>query len=428
MTPRRILLVGWLVFLLYAFPGYMTAASTEMLNDARFFELTDWHPPLMTFVWRIVITVWYGPAGMLFLQSGCLLFGGFVLLRRHAPPRRAAFASAGVLVFPPVMAAMAVIEPDALLTGFLVAGTALVTAERRPHKVVGLVVMMLACGLRDAAWLAVLPLVVFGFVWDPAHRRAVRYTLAAGAWLAAALLAYGTSNLLIDHATRRNDSDLAMYDVAGTLARADELTDARVRELAPGVHFAPAADLQRIARLERTKLSELRTGSTALFVTPRTDDDVEALLAARANLRAHAPGAYAATRLRLWLRILYPSSQVYAKDNISMESRILMSHGAAPSMVQRGVTWVLRLLARTPLFAPMLYLVAALILIPFARRLRPALLLLASGLLLELALAVTTWHAEFRYSTWLITATLLAGFGVVCRRGPPGHLDRDRGV
>ena len=79
---RSILLAGWLLFLLYAYPGYMDTAAVDMLIDSRYRQISDWHSPMMTWVWEVVGLVIAGPAGMLLLQSGLFLFGARALLAR----------------------------------------------------------------------------------------------------------------------------------------------------------------------------------------------------------------------------------------------------------------------------------------------------------------------------------------------------------
>ena len=86
-TPQRILLAGWLGFLLYAYPGYMLTDVADQLFESRVNEFTDAHAPMMTEVWRTVALVISGPPGMLFLQSLLLLGGTFVLLRRAMTER-----------------------------------------------------------------------------------------------------------------------------------------------------------------------------------------------------------------------------------------------------------------------------------------------------------------------------------------------------
>src|SRR5262249_3941645 len=146
-----ILLAGWLLFLLYAYPGYLLTESANQLFDARTGGFTDWHSPMMTEVWRIVSIPIAGPAGMLLLQSGLLLWGGFVLLRRTLSARAAAIAAVCILVFPPIMAPMAVITPEAQFAAFLIAGTAALSSERPAWRYTGLGLMVVACGLREGA-------------------------------------------------------------------------------------------------------------------------------------------------------------------------------------------------------------------------------------------------------------------------------------
>lgn len=52
-TDCVILGVGWALFLVYAYPGYMSADSCSQLNQARGVEpINEWHPPMMSFIWR----------------------------------------------------------------------------------------------------------------------------------------------------------------------------------------------------------------------------------------------------------------------------------------------------------------------------------------------------------------------------------------
>src|SRR5262249_22318532 len=93
-SPRAILIAGWLVFVAYAYPGFMVSESSDMLYDARIGNFTDWHSATMTQLWQL--TSWWisGPFGMLVVQSTLFLAGAYHLLRRVLAPRAAAFAAA----------------------------------------------------------------------------------------------------------------------------------------------------------------------------------------------------------------------------------------------------------------------------------------------------------------------------------------------
>jgi len=159
MKPRTILAAGWLAFLVYAYPGYLTHDAAAELVAVRAGDVTTAH----ALVWRVVDAVLAGPAGMLLVQSGLVLVGAYALLRRVLADRAAAVLAAGVLVFPPIGATVATISADALLPGLLVAGAALLARERRWPRAGGLALVALACGMRDAALFAALPIVVVAF-------------------------------------------------------------------------------------------------------------------------------------------------------------------------------------------------------------------------------------------------------------------------
>ena len=380
MTPRRILVVGWLVFLLYAYPGYMTPSAVDMLLEARYGTYTDWHSPLMTAFWNVINTVFTGPPSMLLIQSGGFLFGGYVLLRQTLSDRAAAIASASILVFPPVIAVMAVVGEHALLVALLVGAAALFTVERRWARIAGLACIVLACGMREGAWLTALPILLVGFRWRDDQRPLERYGIAFAAWLAAALLAWGLTHVLIDNTTRRNDAALAAIDIQRMLAKSDKLVD-------PGLGKAT------------------------------TQEGIDALVEARTRMRSEDPGAYVEARFAHAARLLIgPRNKVFTKDSISPEHRVVAAHGARPSAVQKLMQKGVRLVSRTPLFAPIVYVALAVLALPFARRQRTALALLASAILLTFVLSIVTWDFEYRHMTWPIVATLVALVLVVNQR------------
>src|ERR1044071_126515 len=82
-TERVILLLGWLLFMVYAYPGYMSADSIWQLAQARNIEpMSDWHPPMMALIWRFLDWFIAGPVLMLVLQSALFLVGLYALLAR----------------------------------------------------------------------------------------------------------------------------------------------------------------------------------------------------------------------------------------------------------------------------------------------------------------------------------------------------------
>ena len=165
LSPRAILVLGFALFLVYAFPGYMSTDSVQQLTEARSGHFSDGNPPLMAAQWWLLDRIVSGPILMLLLQ-GCLFLGGvYVLLQRVLRPRGAAWAAIGILLFPPVLATMAVIWKDAQMAAYLVVGIAAIIQPRLRTRLIGIGLLVAACSIRHNALAAVVPLVAILFEW-----------------------------------------------------------------------------------------------------------------------------------------------------------------------------------------------------------------------------------------------------------------------
>src|SRR5690349_12661063 len=71
--------VGLALTLLCFWPGYMTVDGQVQLVQAQNLRFSDWHPPMMALVWKIVDRFIRGPGG-LFLLHCCLYWAGLALL------------------------------------------------------------------------------------------------------------------------------------------------------------------------------------------------------------------------------------------------------------------------------------------------------------------------------------------------------------
>src|SRR5262245_9378172 len=100
----------------------MSSDSATQLADARSHQYTDWHPPVMAAMWTVLDKIVAGPALMLVLQGSLFLIGSYRLLRAVLSERAAAIAASAILLFPPVLAPMAVIWKDSQMAGFLLMG------------------------------------------------------------------------------------------------------------------------------------------------------------------------------------------------------------------------------------------------------------------------------------------------------------------
>jgi hypothetical protein len=385
LTPLRILIAGWAVFLLYAYPGYVDIPGGDILSDARSEQFSDWHSPVMAKLWYVLGHVVSGPPGMLVLQSGLLLFGAFYLVKRLCPERTAAWIACGVLVFPPVMAVEAVTCPQALFAGLAVAGAALLASEDRRKKLGGLVMILLAAGLHAGSTVAVLPLVLFGLRWgDLSGVR--RFALAGAACFAIAFGAFAIERAIVQEFSHRHEVALARYDLPAIVAKTrkpDRLVDALLRFT--GDHPA-----------ERT-----------------------ALIDARAKLiRAHK-GAYVKHRIDHLRSMLRSTSKLNVQFTaIDLHAGIL-AHRSRHSWIQRALIAPVRVLSHTPLFWPILYMLLAItgVVVAVMSRHYVPVVWFASGIVYEVAAAFGTVSTDRVHSHWLVTSTVLgvALLGILLR-------------
>lgn len=116
--------LGIAAFIVFLFdPGIMSNDSFASLQQARTFEFTDWHPPIMALVWSVLDRIIPGPAGMLVCQA--LLYAyGCSRLCEHAFPNLARKFPSWLLVsafslFPPAMTLAGMIWKDIWMSGFL---------------------------------------------------------------------------------------------------------------------------------------------------------------------------------------------------------------------------------------------------------------------------------------------------------------------
>lgn len=410
LTPRRILVGAWVVFVLFGYPGYMQPDGLDELVDSRTGVITDWHSPMLTELWRVLGRVIAGPAPLFLLQGTMLLLGAYALARRILPERRAALAAAAILLFPPLISTTVLVSEDATLTGFLVCGAALLLANRR---LMGLAMLVVAAGLQEGAALAVLPIMIATLRWPTVTTRWKSLVTAVVAWGVVTGLAFGLVQLLIDEPTHRREAALAMVDIAGTLATSRHLEDPTIRHMLPGVSFAVATELQQHAR--KASHSSPDAGANRVFEAPTTRSERDGLIEGREAISHALPLAYLGVRVKVFGRVLGFSRdkrwRTWNKDFVpSPKQRLGIAHAAHHSLIQRILSWPVKLVSKTLLFRPYVYFFLGLVLLPVAciRRTGLAAMLLMSGLVYELTLGVVTAAPEYRDSHWMMVATCFA--------------------
>ena len=432
LVVGAILAAGFGLFLLYAFPGYMSSDSITQLVEGRNGNRGDWHPPAMAALWGLVDRVVAGPAGMLILQGATFLAGCYRILRKDLPPPAAAIAASALLVFPPVLAPMAVIWKDCQMAGLLALGISLVDDPRRARWLAGVGLLAVASAMRDNAPVATLA--IFLFVFAPARARRWRARIAIGvvAWVATLALAMTTNKLLTQVEQHAWHTSLGPSDIIGIIKqRSLDYSDGELRELLEGTPLIATDDLRKhAARIYSTRSWwYYMVGEDRMFDWPVNDEQRAAIKRAWKTLVSDRPRAYAFHRLAVFRELIGLSGQpvfdpVWAAC-ISIADDGTVSETpprASQAAIRDAMLWLAR---KTPLFRPWIYLLLAFALVPLAWR-RHVVPLLASGILYELTLLPFAPSPDYRYSHWLVICTLLAAIRIaaswVARRRDKSNL------
>jgi hypothetical protein len=414
VPPSAILVIGWALFLVYAYPGYMSVDSVLQLLQARADHYADWHPPLMAREWALIEVFVTGPIGMLLVQSALFLWGLWLLLRRVTTPRAAALAAALALLFPPVMTTMAVIWKDSQMAGFLAMGAAMILSARRGVRAGGYALLFVACGMRYNAAAAILPLLVYA-LWSLPRPAWQRIGAACLITIALFVASSRVNAWLTDEPQYPWHSSLALFDLAGTIRDAGRASDAEIRDELDGVPLAIHDDLYAKidAAYDPRSWWFLSHGDHRIFDPPATEAQRDAIARAWRRLVLDHPGAYLAHRWRVFEHLL-GDRQLWASvyHLLSEDPSWLpgLHHDAAPSRIQGWLYAWLDRHQNSFVFRPYVYFWGSLLALALcaAGRRGYELALLASGLSYELSYLIVAPSPDNRYSHWMTTCFLLA--------------------
>jgi hypothetical protein len=399
LAARSILAIGWIGFVVYAYPGYMSFDSVVQLREARAGTYTDWHPPAMAFLWHLLEYGVKGPIAMLLLQSGLYLGGCYGIVRRGSGPIYAAVAAVTCLLFPPIATVMAVIWKDSLMVALVAMAIALLLARPRWVRVVAVVLFTLAAAVRYNAFTLTFAPMVLLFRWRETTAGLRRYALASAVWVATVACAMLLNGALVTTQTHPWHGSVAMFDIVGTIRYAPPMSDAELDAVLEGTPVEVTTDVQ--ARAHQAYSPE-----DGVFRI------VDTITAAWRRLVFDHPHAYLAHRWRAFRALLGLQEQVQAwvwvGEDLVGADLVPNSPGRLQARLQRGAlglatTWIMR---------PYVYLllVAALTLFGFADRNRVVIALGASALASELALLFLSPTPDFRYSLWLVVSALVMLF------------------
>jgi hypothetical protein len=415
-TPTKILVGGWIGLLLYAYPGYMSYDSIYQLREARSGVFSDWHPPMMAAIWRVVDYVLAGPFGMLTIQSWTFLLGAYLLARRAMPARLAAIAASFVLLFPTVSAVMAVIWKDSQMCGFLLLGAGLLLSPKRKLRMLGLISLCLATAMRHNALTMTLPIVVLLFVWHPRSHGWRRYAISIAAWLAVTLFArFASQSLTSDHRDLWHDG-LARYDITGTINYIPDLDDDKLRVLLDGAPIAAQRDLVRGAKLDHQNFFiSLWAATGYLLKVPSSAEERAAISRVWRDVVVGHPFAFLQYRWGASREILqlsgvagFPIYIWFTDIGDPIGSSKLVQHQSTAAYLQIKLQLLMLHTFGTPLVYVYVYMILALAILPLCRRHRVIGVLVLSGLSSEAALLLLSPAPDTRYSMWLSLSVVLA--------------------
>jgi hypothetical protein len=412
---RVVLAAGWVAFVVYAYPGFMSFDSAVQLSEARAGHYTDWHPPVMAWLWRYLDMLVAGPLLMLLLQSGLLLFGTYALLRRVARSTYAACGAVAILVFPPVGTAMAVIWKDSLMVAAIVAGLALLVSPSRGRRIAALALFAFAAAVRYNGFTITLVPVIALFRWSDAIIGLRRYAIAAVAWLATVGCGQLANRALTDDVMHPWHGSLAMFDIVGTIRFSPPMSDDELGEILRGTPMMVARDLQREAIAAYDAQWGVFRIRRSFMQQPSTAEQRDAIERAWRTLVLAHPLAYAQHRWRVFRRVLTFEPRVIPYVWTGIDDEFGENVAFEPPCFQQWLIDRALVFASSWLMRVWMYGLLAIAMLGFARD-RVALSLGVSAVISELALFVLAPTEDFRYSLWLVAAALLAVFWTFARR------------
>ncbi|MDQ1018562.1 hypothetical protein [Streptomyces afghaniensis] len=301
-------------------PGYLSPDSLDQLRQAEGIKpLTDWHPPVLSLVWRALIAVTGSFASMAVLQS-VVFWGALWVLARCVweltASRAGSLAVLGVGLAPFVLTFVGVVWKDvhaafALLAACAVALTGLRLRESRPRPAVrwglfwlGVLFLAYAMLVRKNAFFAAIPvfvLLVLALWRAPGRRTWVRCTAA----LVVALVVPAAAISLFARPLQTRQGAQIMLDDLVHVLKPEQLRSAQVSPDLRDRLVASAQECRRVGALSDAYWACYERPADGL----RGDSGEITSLWLR-EMSGHVPH-YLQYRLRLFTSLLFETGYPY---------------------------------------------------------------------------------------------------------------------
>jgi hypothetical protein len=206
-------------------PGLVTWDSLRQYDQALSGEFDDWHPPIMEWLWRQFLPLAHSPSPMLLLQIGLYGCGFAMIFRAMSADRRPgrALAIACCALQPIMVALMATIIKDSLMTGALLCAVGLVALAERGSgsrtmiglsRAMALLLCLFAAALRFNGFLAIVPVALWALPprFRSNWRRGLVSTVVVTPLLVAAM---PVANALIGAERSDVQLSLVIFDLGG---------------------------------------------------------------------------------------------------------------------------------------------------------------------------------------------------------------------
>ncbi|MFI5803340.1 hypothetical protein [Streptomyces sp. NPDC051561] len=349
LIPALVAAVCWIGTVAVFSPGFLTRDSVSQLMQAQGREpLTDWHPAVMSLLWRGLIDLTGSVGSILVLQLFVLWAALGVLswaLWNLTGRWQAGLAVFGVGLAPQVLTISGVIWKDIQMAFVLLAAVAVALAARwlRPERPAvrwallagGVLLLAYAVMVRKNAFVAVLPVFFMLVVtlWPRPGRRIWALTLAA--LLAAVVVPTAAISVLAKPAPTSQSAQIMLDDMlmvmpADALAKAAETPGVRDRLVA-------ASALCK----KRERLSD--TYWTCWDVGPGlTKDAAELQSIWLKGVLRERPLAYVQYRAELYSTMLFRTRLPFQPGLDQPEAGVEISHPRLAKTLENYVTGAVR--------------------------------------------------------------------------------------
>jgi hypothetical protein len=172
-----VITLAWaLIFIKLFTPGRINVDIGNQWEQAiGKIPVSDWHPPVMSEVWGVLIDLTGDPGSLLVLQVLLLAVAAWLtgrLIHRRGGPRWVSLLGPGVMATPWVVSQMTTLWKDSQMAVSLLLAVVLLAVIRSSRRTLGpwvnvlwlpaLVLFVYAVGLRKNAVFAVVPIAVYG--------------------------------------------------------------------------------------------------------------------------------------------------------------------------------------------------------------------------------------------------------------------------